>query len=233
MLAVNLTSPDFYINREVALLDFNRRVLAQAQDASLPLLERIRFLCISCSNLDEFFEIRVAGLKQLQALGASSTGPDGMTVAEQLKAIRHKAVDLVADQYELLNHAMFRELAAHGVRFLNSRKFTEAQGAWLAEYFTQQIEPVLTPLSLDPARPFPRIQNKTLNFIVRLSGKDVFGRDADLAIVQVPRTLPRLIQLPATFDSDGASYFVLLSHVIAAFVGRLFSGLTMVGSWQF
>src|SRR5215831_4541728 len=143
MLAVNLTSPDFYINREVSLLDFNRRVLAQAQDASLPLLERIRFLCISCSNLDEFFEIRVAGLKQLQALGAASTGPDGMTVAEQLKAIRQKAESLVADQYELLNDSMFPELGANGIRFINPNNFTDSQSEWLAEYFTQQVEPVL------------------------------------------------------------------------------------------
>jgi len=232
MLEVNLKAPELYSNRELSLLDFNRRVLAQAHDASLPLLERIRFLCISCSNLDEFFEIRVAGLKQRQELGSLQPGPDGMSVADQLKAIREQASALVADQYEQLNQLVFPELTQHGIRFVNARNFSEQQREWLAEYFSQQVEPVLTPLGLDPARPFPRIQNKSLNFIVRLSGKDAFGRDAEMAVVQVPRALPRIVRLPIA-DSDGAACFAFLSAVIANFIVQLFSGMHVAGCWQF
>ncbi len=233
MLDVNLKAPEFYSNRELSLLDFNRRVMAQAHDASLPLLERIRFLCISCSNLDEFFEIRVAGLKQRQELGSLQPGPDGMSIADQLTAIREQAVALVTDQYEQLHQLVFPELAQHGIRFINARNFTAQQQDWLAHYFAQQVEPVLTPLGLDPARPFPRIQNKSLNFIVRLSGKDAFGRDAEMAVVQVPRALPRIIRLPAVGDTDGATCFAFLSAVISTFIAQLFSGMAVEGCWQF
>jgi polyphosphate kinase len=196
------------------------------------LLERIRFLCISCSNLDEFFEIRVAGLKQRQELGSLTPGPDGMSVADQLTAIREQSVSLVTDQYEQLHQLVFPELAQHGIRFVNARTFSTQQYDWLASYFAQQVEPVLTPLGLDPARPFPRIQNKSLNFIVRLSGKDAFGRDAEMAVVQVPRALPRIIRLPAAGE-DGAVCFAFLSAVIATFITRLFAGMVVEGCWQF
>lgn len=233
MSDVNLKAPEYYINRELSFLDFNHRVLAQAHDDSLPLLERARFLCISCSNLDEFFEIRVAGLKQRQDLGSLQGGLDAMTVPEQLAAIHKQASALVDDQYEVLNQIVFPSLAAQGIRFVNGRTFTTEQRDWLAEYFAKEVEPVLTPLGLDPARPFPRIQNKSLNFIVRLSGKDAFGRDAELAVVQVPRSLPRVIGLPETSDAEGASNFVFLSAVISTFVAQLFSGMTVEGCWQF
>ncbi|HEY4369945.1 MAG TPA: polyphosphate kinase 1 [Steroidobacteraceae bacterium] len=233
MLDVNLKAPEHYINRELAFLDFNYRVVAQAHDESLPLLERIRFLGISCSNLDEFFEIRVAGLKQRLELGSLSGGLDGMSVPEQLTAIHERAIALVKDQYELLNQLVFPALAAHGIQFVNSRTFTARQRAWLADYFATEVEPVLTPLGLDPARPFPRIQNKSLNFIVRLSGKDAFGRDAELAVVQVPRSLPRIIRLPQTDEAPGITHFVFLSAVISTFVAQLFSGMTVEGTWQF
>jgi polyphosphate kinase len=231
MLDVNLKAPEHYINRELSFLDFNGRVLAQAHDASLPLLERIRFLGISCSNLDEFFEIRVAGLKQRHELGSMGGGPDGMSVPDQLAAIHDRALAIVKDQYELLHQLVFPALAAQGIQFVNARTFTEHQRAWLAEYFAKEVEPVLTPLGLDPARPFPRIQNKSLNFIVRLSGKDAFGRDAELAVVQVPRSLPRIIRLPP--EVPGATHFVFLSAVISTFIAQLFSGMTVEGAWQF
>lgn len=236
MLDVNLKAPEHYINRELSFLDFNYRVLAQAHDESLPLLERIRFLGISCSNLDEFFEIRVAGLKQRMELGSLSGGPDGMSVPEQLTAIRGRALALVEDQYELLNQLVFPALAAQGIQFVNARSaktLKPQQLTWLADYFAKEVEPVLTPLGLDPARPFPRIQNKSLNFIVRLSGKDAFGRDAELAVVQVPRSLPRIIRLPQTSDAPGNAYFVFLSAVISTFVAQLFSGMKVEGTWQF
>jgi polyphosphate kinase len=233
MLDLNLKSPEYYINRELAFLDFNTRVLAQAHDETLPLLERVRFLGISCSNLDEFFEIRVAGLKQRQELGSLAGGPDGMSVLEQLAAIPDRAAALVQDQYKLLHQLVFPALAAEGIQFVNAKTLTAQQRAWVADYFNNEVEPVLTPLGLDPARPFPRIQNKSLNFIVRLSGKDAFGRDAELAVVQVPRSLPRIIRLPQAADAPGTTHFVFLSAVISAFVAQLFSGMTVEGAWQF
>lgn len=231
MLDVNLKAPEHYVNREISFLDFNRRVLAQAHDERLPLLERIRFLGISCSNLDEFFEIRVAGLKQRQELGSITGGPDGMTVPEQLVAIHERAAALVKDQYELLHELVFPALAAEGIQFVNAKTLTPQQRKWVGEYFAKEVEPVLTPLGLDPARPFPRIQNKSLNFIVRLSGKDAFGRDTELAVVQVPRSLPRIIRLPP--GEPGKTYFVFLSAVISTFVAQLFSGMKVEGAWQF
>jgi polyphosphate kinase len=233
MSDINVKAPEHYINRELSFLDFNLRVLAQAHDRSLPLLERIRFLGISCSNLDEFFEIRAAGLKQRMELGSLNAGPDGMSLAEQVKAIHERALTLVKDQYELLNQLVFPALASHGIQFVNAKTIMAGQRAWLADYFATEVEPVLTPLGLDPARPFPRIQNKSLNFIVRLSGKDAFGRDAELAVVQVPRALPRIIRLPQTADAPGATYFVFLSAVISTFVQQLFSGMAVEGAWQF
>src|SRR5687767_13332293 len=233
MLDVNLKAPEHYVNRELSFLDFNQRVLAQAHDASLPLLERIRFLGISCSNLDEFFEIRVAGLKQRQELGSLGGGPDGMSVPEQLAAIHKRALALVEDQYQLLNQLVFPALAAQGIQFVNARSATAKQRDWLGNYFAKEVEPVLTPLGLDPARPFPRIQNKSLNFIVRLSGKDAFGRDAELAVVQVPRSLPRIIRLPQVTDTTEQTHFVFLSTVISTFVAQLFSGMKVAGAWQF
>jgi len=233
MLDVNLKAPEHYINRELSFLDFNYRVLAQAHDEALPLLERIRFLGISCSNLDEFFEIRVAGLKQRLELGSLGGGPDGMSVPEQLTAIHERAMALVKDQYDLLHQLVFPALAARGVQFVNGKTLTSRQHAWLADYFAKEVEPVLTPLGLDPARPFPRIQNKSQNFIVRLSGKDAFGRDAELAVVQVPRSLPRIIRLPQTDEAPGTIHFVFLSAVISTFIAQLFSGMTVEGAWQF
>ena len=233
MLDVNLKAPEHYVNRELSFLDFNQRVLAQAHDESLPLLERIRFLGISCSNLDEFFEIRVAGLKQRQELGSLGGGPDGMSVPEQLTAIHERAAALIKDQYELLNQLVFPALALEGIQFVNAKTLTPKQRAWVGDYFAKEVEPVLTPLGLDPARPFPRIQNKSLNFIVRLSGKDAFGRDTELAVVQVPRSLPRIIRLPPSAGEPGKTYFVFLSAVISTFVAQLFSGIKVEGAWQF
>jgi polyphosphate kinase len=233
MLDINFKAPEHFLNRELGFLDFNQRVLAQAHDESLPLLERVKFLSISCANLDEFFEIRVAGLKQRLELGSLGGGPDGMSVPEQLAAIRTGALTLVKDQYALLNELVFPALAAKGIKFINNKTFSEAQRAWLANYFMTEVEPVLTPLGLDPARPFPRIQNKSLNFIVRLSGKDAFGRDAELAVVQVPRSLPRVIRLPAMEEGSTTTHFVFLSAVISTFVSQLFSGMAVQGCWQF
>jgi polyphosphate kinase len=226
----DLKSPELYINRELSLLEFNQRVLAQALDESVPLLERLKFLSISSSNLDEFFEIRVAGLKQLLELGSGPLAPDDLSIPEQLSAIHERALKLVADQYSCLNDVLMPALRAKGIRLLNRKEWTPELERWLEQYFESEVEPVLSPLGLDPARPFPRIQNKSLNFIVRLEGKDAFGRDSELAIVQAPRSLPRVVPAP---PSSGTGSFVLLSQIVVAFVHRLFAGIQVLGCYQF
>jgi len=231
MNAAALRSPELYINRELSFLEFNRRVLAQAEDAALPLLERLKFLAISSSNLDEFFEIRVAGLKQRRELGSLGAGPDGLDVDQQLAAIRRESERLVAAQYALYNSELLPGLRQAGISVLRQAEWSAEQRQWLAAFFSHQIEPVLTPLGLDPARPFPRIQNKSLNFIVELEGIDAFGRSASLAIVQVPRTLSRILRLPT--EEPGAIRLVMLSQVILAFVDQLFNGMKVAGCHQF
>jgi polyphosphate kinase len=213
---------DPFINRELSLLEFNQRVLNLATNPALPLLERLRFLCISSSNLDEFFEIRVAGLKQLEELGTP--------VQEQLTAIRERAARLIADQYACLNQQLLPALHAAGVRLTTRDNWPAADRTWLEQHFHNEVEPVLSPLGLDPARPFPRIQNKSLNFVVKLSGKDAFGRDTDLAIVQVPRSLPRVVRV-----QNGASgiSLVLLSNIVAEFMPLLFPGMEVTGCYPF
>jgi polyphosphate kinase len=224
-----LRAPQNFINRELAALQFNRRVLSQSLDARVPLLERLRFLCICSSNLDEFFEIRVAGLKQLLELGSALIGGDGMSITEQLNAIHEQATRLIHDQYACLNDILLPSLSAAGIQLLSKEDWDESASAWVEHHFSAEVEPVLSPLGLDPARPFPRIQNKSLNFIVQLSGKDAYGRDSELAIVQAPRSLPRIVALP---DSQGAR-FVALSTIVEAFVERLFEGVEVLGVYQF
>jgi len=219
-----------YINRELSFLEFNQRVLEQAKDQTIPLLERVKFLCICCANLDEFFEIRVAGLKELQEAGAVQAAPDGLSVPDTLKAIRSRATNLVDAQYQLLNDILLPELALQGVVFVEPDTWTAAQAAWLAEYFAREVEPVLSPLALDPARPFPKILNKSLNFAIVVEGEDGFGRNSGLAVVQAPRSLPRLVRLP---DELGSRHFVFLGTIVEAFVSRLFGGMRMRGCYQF
>src|SRR6202051_5179672 len=226
----DLQTPQLYINRELSFLEFNHRVLEQAKDTRIPLLERVRFLCICCANLDEFFEIRVASLKELLEAGALQGGPDGLSVRQQLKATRTRAVRLVDEQYQLLNDVLMPELAQNGVVFVEPETWTQAQAAWLADYFGREVEPVLSPLALDPARPFPKILNKSLNFAVVVEGEDGFGRNSGLAVVQAPRSLPRLIKLP---DDLGSRNFVFLGTIVEAFVSKLFAGMHMRGCYQF
>jgi polyphosphate kinase len=230
MTDVDLQTPQLYINRELSFLEFNQRVLEQAKDERIPLLERVKFLCISCANLDEFFEIRVAGLKELMEAGALQTAMDGLAVPETLKAIRDRAMRLVVEQYDLLNDSLMPELAKNGVVFLTQDTWTTAQSDWLASYFAREVEPVLSPLALDPARPFPKILNKSLNFAVVVEGEDGFGRNSGLAVVQAPRSLPRLIRLP---DELGSRHFVFLGTIVEAFVSSLFGGMSMRGCYQF
>jgi polyphosphate kinase len=227
---IPLRAPQNFINRELAALEFNARVLAQAQDERVPLLERLRFLCICSSNLDEFFEIRVSGLKQLLELGSAQSAPDALSIPEQLSAIHSRARALIAEQYRVLNDSLLGDLQAEGIDLLAGTQWDAETHAWLENHFAVEVEPVLSPLGLDPARPFPRIQNKSLNFIVKLAGKDAFGRDGDMAIVQAPRSLPRVVALPA---SGGKQRLVALSTIVEAFVARLFTGMEVLGCYQF
>ena len=221
-----------FLNRELSLLQFNRRVLAQALDEGVPLLERLRFLCIASSNLDEFFEIRVAGIKQQMKAGVHAPTPDGLTPPQLFAAITQETHALVAEQYAAFNDVVVPALEKAGIRFLRRAAWTPQVDAWLKNMFQNEILPVLSPIGLDPAHPFPRLLNKSLNFIVSLSGKDAFGREARLAVVQAPRALPRLIRIPKKV-SGGADDFVFLSSVIHAYVDELFPGMEASGCYQF
>ena len=232
MNAANLASPDLFINRELSLLEFNRRVLEQAKSTDVPLLERLRFLCISGSNLDEFFEIRVSGLKQQEALGATQRGPDNLSPTEQLQRIATLAHELVDEQYRVLNDVLFPLLDAEGIRFLRRSQWNAAQEQWLADFFHRELAPILTPIGLDPAHPFPRIINKNLTFIVTLEGKDAFGRNSGMAVVQAPRALPRVVRLAQDL-AEHPYDFVFLSSIIHAHVDELFPGMRAVGCYQF
>ncbi len=229
---IDLNQPELFINRELSLLQFNRRVLELAQDESIPLLERLKFLCISSSNLDEFFEVRVAGLKQQIQLGINAPAADGMSPQEQFDAVQAVAHELVHDQYEVLNQTMIPALAEEGIRFVRRTHWKEEQSRWIKSYFTRELLPVLSPLGLDPSHPFPKVLNKSLNFIVMLEGKDAFGRETGMAIVQAPRSLPRIIRI-ADSVSDSDHEFVFLSSVIHAHVSELFPGMEVTGCYQF
>ncbi len=228
----DLKAPACYINRELSFLEFNHRVLALAFDETVPLLERLKFLCISSGNLDEFFEIRVAGLKHLQELGKTQQTPDALSIPEQLDGIHTRAQHLCAEQYRCLNEVLLPKLSHAGVSLQSRSAWPPKTRRWLEKYFANEVEPVLSPLGLDPARPFPRIQNKSLNFIVHLAGKDAFGRDSELAIVQAPRSLPRVVSLPDEAPGQPRG-FVLLTSIVQAFVHRLFPGIEVKGCYQF
>ncbi len=229
---VNLSRANLYINRELSLLAFHRRVLAQAKDKSLPLFERLRFICIASTNLDEFFEIRVAGLKQQAAFGSLQAGPDNLSPNEILENISSAAHEFVDEQYRLLNECILPALEVENIYFIKRDQWSVATQDWVRHYFEDELLPILSPIGLDPAHPFPQILNKSLNFIVSLEGKDAFGRDSGLAIVQAPRSLPRVIQLPSEY-SEHAYDFIFLSSIIHAYVGDLFPGMRVTGCYQF
>jgi polyphosphate kinase len=224
--------PELYVNRELGQLAFNRRVLAQAENRATPLLERLRFLCIVSSNLDEFFEIRVSGLKAEIEAGSLAIGPDRMPAAQVFAQVAKQAHDIVATQYGLLNQDILPGLASEGIRFLRRGDLTPAQAEWVRAYFAREVMPVLTPIGLDPSHPFPRVLNKSLNFAVELEGKDAFGRNSGIAIVQAPRVLPRVVRLPR--EIAGAEYdYVFLSSILHEHVGELFAGMKVVDCYQF
>src|SRR5215469_7125251 len=220
------------INRELSILAFNRRVLALAEDPATPLLERLRFLCIVSSNLDEFFEIRVAGLREQLRLKAPLVGTTIHELRTNLTEIGQGAQALVGKMYGVLNEQILPALAAAGIRVLRHAERNAAERAWAAQYFQREIRPLLTPIGLDPAHPFPQVVNKSLNFIVELSGKDAFGRETSVAIVKAPRMVPRVIKMPAEVAGTDNT-FVLLSSIMHAHLHELFAGRNVVSYSQF
>ena len=225
-------SSETYINREISLLEFHKRVLAQAKDESHPLLERLNFLIIFSRNLDEFFEIRVAGLMKQIDFNTITTAPDGIpneVVLQQISENTHLAIE---DQYQTLNEVLLPKLRSFGIRFIQFNDILEKHKDWIKHYFFKQVQPVITPISLDPSHPFPRLVNKSLNFIVTLEGKDAFGRQIELAIVPAPRSLPRVVRLPNEL-TNGEEHYILLSAIIQQHIDDLFPGMSATGCYQF
>ena len=223
-------SPAQFINRELSWLEFNQRVLDEAIDATNPLLERLKFFCIVNSNLDEFFEVRVAGLKQQIESDVVERTFDGMTASETFRAITARMRRMVQDQYTCWREQLLPALAKNGIRIMAVTGLEPEDIPWLQEYFRTQVRPVLTPLAIDPAHPFPQLLNKSLNLIVRLE----MSRDHEvlkhLAVVQIPRILPRMVKLPR---ADGRQDYVDLCELIGHYLADLFPGTRIVGYWGF
>ncbi|MGC3872739.1 polyphosphate kinase 1 [Halomonas sp. GXIMD04776] len=222
-----------YFNRELSHLQFNIRVLEQALDTSHPLLNRLMFLLIFSSNLDEFFEIRVAGLKHQLALGRDDTGADGLTPKQVLDEIARITHEQIERQYQILNDVLLPALEEQNIRFRRRTQWTDAQNEWVRDYFEEEVMPVISPIGLDPSHPFPRLVNKSLNFIVELEGQDAFGREGGLAILPAPRSLPRLIRLPEALAEEGYADYLFLSSMIHAHAQEVFPGMKVHGCYQF
>lgn len=214
------------LSREQAILEFNKRVMAQAQRTDVPLLERLRYICIVSSNLDEFFEVRFADMLDAQRDGS------GLVSSRDVERVARAAHDLIDAQYAVFNDQVMPELREHGIQILNHADRNDEQRAWVARFFEREVRPLLVPVGLDPAHPFPQVANKSLHFVARLSGKDALGRDTRIAIVKVPRVLPRVIKLPAAITA-GRQCFVLLTSVIRAHLEELFPGRQVEAFSQF
>ena len=220
-----------FLNRELSQLAFNRRVLAQAEDVSIPVLERLRYLCIASSNLDEFFEVRIASLLAKSRLNGNVK--ESPTLTAILSKTSTECHAIVERQYQILNNEVLPLLSRYGIHLLRDQDRNEAQRAWVKAYFDREVRPLLTPIGLDPVHPFPQVVNKSLNFIVELSGKDAFGRGTAIAILRAPRVLPRVIPLPAELSADGSVAFCLLSSIIHAHISDLFTGREILAYSQF
>ena len=217
-----LDDPKLFINRELSWLAFNRRVLEEAQDETQPLLERLRFLGITASNLDEFFEVRVAGIKQQIEHESHDGGPDGMTPRQTFAAIRQEVLQFIEDKYQLWHHELRPALAGHGIHLHDFKGMSDQDRAWATDYFRNEVFPVLTPLAVDASHPFPHLQNKSHNLFLRLQRPE--HRSESLhAVVQIPRVFPRLVQLPSS--KDGEFHYVLIQNLIQAHARDLFPGL--------
>lgn len=222
-----------YLNRELSLLEFNRRVLEQSLDETYPLLERLKFLLIFSSNLDEFFEIRVSGLKKQVAFSRERVSDDGLLPHQVLDRISEIVHELVKKQYRILNEVLLPKLASKGICFFRRRAWNAAIKEWARSYFENEIIPIITPIGLDPTHPFPLLVNKSFNFIVELEGIDVFGRSSGLAIIPAPRSLPRVVPIPRDVISGDGDNFVFLSSLIHAHASDLFPGMLVKSCYQF
>jgi polyphosphate kinase len=223
---------EHYLNRELSHIQFNYRVLQQALDHTHPLINRLIFCCIFSNNMDEFFEIRVAGLRQQIKYGRESVGPDGMLTEQLLSEISKVAHDYINAQYDILNNVLIPAMEQENIHFVRRREWTPEQAEWVQRYFEAEILPVVNPIGLDPSHPFPRLVNKSLNFIVELDGKDAFGRETGMAIVPAPRSLPRLVRMPDDV-CNGGDNLVFLSSMIHAHADELFPGMEIMGCYQF
>ena len=223
------TSEHFF-NRELSWLEFNQRVLEEASNPSNPLLERVKFFCIVSSNLDEFFEVRVAGIKQQTESDVAQRSMDGRSASEILRAVTKRVRRMVEDQYRLWRGEIKPALAKSGIRFLEYEELDEKDRAWLEQYYRTQVRPVLTPLAVDPAHPFPHILNKSLNVGVHLDIEQDGEIISRLAVVQVPRVLPRLVHLPR---ENGGMDIIFLGTIIGHYIGDLFPGTKIRGQWRF
>ncbi|MDB6121542.1 MAG: polyphosphate kinase 1 [Pedosphaera sp.] len=228
--AVKKYGPGHFINRELSWLEFNQRVLDEALDPKNPLLERVKFFCITSSNLDEFFEVRVAGLKQQIESDVVERSVDGLTATEAFRAVTRRVRRMVEQQYTCWNEELRPSLEKHGIHFLNFDDLSEADLAWVENYYRAQVRPVLTPLALDPAHPFPQLLNKSLNIIVRLEMPQGGQMLRHLAVVQVPRVLPRLVKLPR---ENGRQDYIFLGNLIGHYLADLFPGTEILGYWHF
>ncbi|MFT4671803.1 MAG: polyphosphate kinase [Pseudohongiellaceae bacterium] len=230
--AIDLNDSQYFENRELSYIKFNLRVLHQAKNPEHPLLERLMFLLIFSSNLDEFFEIRMSGLRKQLDFGRQRPGPDGKYPEQVLDIIHDQVREALEEQYRILNVDLLPSLAEENIHFLYRHEWNEELIKWTENYFHDQVVPVVSPLGLDPAHPFPRLVNKSLNFILSLNGKDAFGRESGLAIVPAPRSLPRLIKVPKNIMPTGDN-FIFLSSVIHAHVDQFFPGMTVTECHQF
>jgi polyphosphate kinase len=223
-----INSPIKLLNRDISILAFNERVMSLAQNAEYPLLERLRFLSIVSSNLDEFFEVRAAPHVDAMREGEQQSDVN----VESYQAISSVAHSLVDKQYEIFNNDLIPALEVQGIRLVSHGDRTPEQKRWVSRYFETNVRPLLVPVALDPSHPFPQVANKSLNFIVSLGGTDAFGRQNNIAIVRVPRALPRLVKLPKNL-SGKQQVFVSLSSMIRAHLATLFSGREMLSFSQF
>jgi polyphosphate kinase len=227
----DFSDPANFINRELSWLEFNRRVLEEAQDPTQPLMERVKFMTIFSNNLDEFFEIRVAGIKQQIQSETSDTGPDGMSPTETFNAIQRLAHELVAIQYDFWNKEMLPNLAKNSIRLHDVAQLTGKRAAWARRYFQEEVFPMLTPLAVDASHPFPQLLNKSHNLLVRARAHR--NGEALLAIVQVPRVVPRLILMPRGKGEDEPWDYIYLASLIKHYIAELFPGLILDGVHAF
>ncbi len=225
------SDPRNFINRELSWLEFNRRVLEEAQDPTQPLIERVKFLTIFSSNLDEFFEIRVAGIKQQIESETSDVGPDGLSPTETFNSIRRVVSEMVATQYALWNNELLPQLAENGIRVREVSQLSAKRAAWAHRYFQQEVFPMLTPLAVDASHPFPQLLNKSHNLFVRAKAQR--GGEPLHAIVQVPRVVPRLIAMPRGKEADEPWDYIYLASLIKQHISELFPGLILEGVHPF